>query len=980
MFGTFFIPQQRLGFPSTPLASYISPPPQLSPLLCSVSVRLRPLNNTERERGIGWRIGDDGTSLVDHTVSPPLLLHDAAPAAPASTSTTASPTPYHVDRVFDGNYTTRDIYDMCARNVIDGSLAGFHGTIFAYGQTSSGKTHTMRGTPHEPGIIPLAVHDIFARIAADQTRRYEVRVSFLEIYNEEIIDLLANPSTHPPRLSVQESKEAGVVVVGLAEESVDGAVAAMTHIAEGEARRKVGATQMNAHSSRSHTLFRMTIESTPVLIPTATTNHTNVQDKETVAPPRTTMTTTAATAAPTSAHAHASVWVSTLTLVDLAGSERLGKTGAEGVRKKEGAAINTSLMILGNVIHKLAEGGAGHIPYRDSKLTHILKTSLGGTARTAVICNVTPALCHMDETHSTLRFACRAKKVANHVARNERVADATTIKRQQVEIDRLKSTIRSLKRQQQQKKNGNNKENDNNNDDDDDNDNDDDDDEVKQLKATIATLEAETKHLRATQDPLARFQDALEQQGDRKEMEEQDDDDDDKDEEGNHHHHPYLDEHDEPLGMRGRHGRRRRRRRQTVGAVSSTAPDRAWKRARVEVSVATTTAVAAAEAVLAQVQQERDRAVKEREEAKWNVRVMEKRVKDLTECRHATQRTHEGDHPCHHHHGSLGDGDGEKEEGAYGPHGGHEEGAVSSSSKVETLQAELDLLRAESLRAARDAAESRDVCVRTQQGAARDVAHAHARAARAEEAQSAAEQHAQSLEGKVTSLRSQLEATVSEKETAEEARRSLQERLTESLDENARLTRHCEELESRKRAPLYQYKQEAELRAATEKTNEAVARALAAELTAKEATRAREIAELALEEAREAATRAEQQLTTTLQIRHAEWEERVHTLEHQAADAERARETHAAAAAEAEARVENLTARVAHLREEVTLAEKDASESQTRVRVVEEEMTEVQACLDAAAARAQSLEDDLERTTKEVQEIQAQLEEAQVKP
>lgn len=136
-----------------------------------------------------------------------------------------------------------------------------------------------------------------------------------------------------------------------------------------------------------------------------------------------------------------SVRVSTLTLVDLAGSERISKTGAEGVRMKEGAAINKSLLTLGNVINKLTEAEPGHVPYRDSKLTRILQPSLGGNAKTAVICNVTPAGVHVEETHSTLRFACRAKRVQNHAVVNEVATGDALLKKQQREIEELRRRL-----------------------------------------------------------------------------------------------------------------------------------------------------------------------------------------------------------------------------------------------------------------------------------------------------------------------------------------------------------------------------------------------------------------------------------------------------------------------------------------------------------------------------------------------------------
>ena len=214
----------------------------------------------------------------------------------------------------------------------------------------------------------------------------------------------------------------------------------------GERHRHNGETRMNKNSSRSHTIFRMVVES-------------RSRGDEPGAP-------AAADSPLPPPEFGGAIRVSTLTLVDLAGSERIAKTGAEGQRAKEGAAINRSLLTLGTVINKLSEGTqaageaqflpvaaapatpshppppsqppGGHIPYRDSKLTRILQPSLGGNAKTAIICAVTPAAQHAEETHSTLRFACRAKRVVNSATVNEVLSDAAVLKRQAREIEELR--------------------------------------------------------------------------------------------------------------------------------------------------------------------------------------------------------------------------------------------------------------------------------------------------------------------------------------------------------------------------------------------------------------------------------------------------------------------------------------------------------------------------------------------------------------
>lgn len=299
-------------------------------------------------------------------------------------------------------------------------MKGFNGTVFAYGQTSSGKTHTMHGTADEPGVIPLAVRDVFDAVRRQGSDRdFFIRVSYLEIYNEKIMDLFAfeelssdGDDDSTSKLSIREGKD-GTYVSGLREEVVSMPSQVIALLERGTKLRHVGATNMNAHSSRSHTIFRMIIESKAIAGGTD----------------------------------GAGVLQSTLNLVDLAGSERMSKTGAEGERAKEGAHINKSLMTLGVVINKLSEGvesKGGHIPYRDSKLTRILQPALGGNSKTAIVCAMTPALSHCEESHSTLKFAQRAKRVVNKATVNEVAANAETnamLKRQRKEIAVLRARL-----------------------------------------------------------------------------------------------------------------------------------------------------------------------------------------------------------------------------------------------------------------------------------------------------------------------------------------------------------------------------------------------------------------------------------------------------------------------------------------------------------------------------------------------------------
>ncbi|GLI69864.1 hypothetical protein VaNZ11_014581 [Volvox africanus] len=358
----------------------------------SVSVRVRPLNKQEEQELFAWRI--DGNSIVQL---------DSNNRDVDRTKDTK----YVLDHVFGPDWTTEKIYEVTTQELIHKMVNGFNSTVFAYGQTSSGKTHTMRGSHDNPGIIPLAVSEAFSLIEANESREYLIRVSYMEIYNEDINDLLAPENV---KLPIKEGPY-GPYVCGLREDIVTSPEQVLELLTTGEANRHIGSTKMNEKSSRSHTIFRMVVESRAV-------------DAE--------------------SDDAGAVLVSALSLVDLAGSERVAKTGAEGIRMKEGTAINKSLLTLGNVINKLSEGAlatGGHIPYRDSKLTRILQPSLGGNAKTAIICAMTPAWCHREESHITLRFACRAKSVVNNAIVNEVLSDAAVLKRQAKEIEELKRQL-----------------------------------------------------------------------------------------------------------------------------------------------------------------------------------------------------------------------------------------------------------------------------------------------------------------------------------------------------------------------------------------------------------------------------------------------------------------------------------------------------------------------------------------------------------
>ncbi|XP_062964377.1 centromere-associated protein E isoform X1 [Cynocephalus volans] len=355
----------------------------------AVCVRVRPLNSREEALGeatqISWKTDNNAIYQVDGSKS------------------------FNFDRVFYSDETTKNVYEEIAAPIIDSAIQGYNGTIFAYGQTASGKTYTMMGSEDSLGVIPRAIHDIFQKIKKFPDREFLLRVSYMEIYNETLTDLLCGTQKMKP-LIIREDVNRNVYVADLTEEVVYTSEMALKWITKGEKNRHYGKTKMNQRSSRSHTIFRMILESREKGEPS---------------------------------NCEGSVKVSHLNLVDLAGSERAAQTGAEGLRLKEGCNINRSLFILGQVIKKLSDGQAGgFINYRDSKLTRILQNSLGGNAKTRIICTITPV--SFDETLTTLQFASTAKYMKNTPYVNEVSSDEALLKRYRKEIMDLKKQLEEV--------------------------------------------------------------------------------------------------------------------------------------------------------------------------------------------------------------------------------------------------------------------------------------------------------------------------------------------------------------------------------------------------------------------------------------------------------------------------------------------------------------------------------------------------------
>uniref|UniRef100_A0A8C5BQN7 Kinesin motor domain-containing protein n=1 Tax=Gadus morhua TaxID=8049 RepID=A0A8C5BQN7_GADMO len=311
------------------------------------------------------------------------------------------------DYVFDPMAEQEEVFTVAVSPLLSGLFKGYHATVLAYGQTGSGKTFSMGGTytsaqEDQPcvGVIPRVIQRIFQEKDKGGSCDFTLTVSYLEIYNEDILDLLC-PSKDKPAISIREDPKEGIKIVGLTERVVRSAQEMVACLELGNSSRTVGSTAMNAESSRSHAIFTITLE------------QRRSKDKS-------------------------DSMVSKLHLVDLAGSERQKKTKAEGDRLKEGISINRGLLALGNVISALGEESkkGTHVPYRDSKVTRLLQDSLGGNSHTLMIACVSPADSNIEETINTLRYADRARKIKNKpiVNMDPRTAETQRLKQQVQEL------------------------------------------------------------------------------------------------------------------------------------------------------------------------------------------------------------------------------------------------------------------------------------------------------------------------------------------------------------------------------------------------------------------------------------------------------------------------------------------------------------------------------------------------------------------
>ncbi|XP_053307932.1 kinesin-like protein KIF18B [Spea bombifrons] len=342
----------------------------------SVVVRVRPPNSREQE---------GNHCPVVHVVDDSILVFD--PDEPDTSGVFSGLRGYDgtkrkgkdlkfiFDRVFGESATQQDVFQHTTKEILDGVLNGYNCSVFAYGATGAGKTHTMLGTEADPGVMYLTMEELYRRIEAIQEEKScEVLISYLEVYNEQIQDLLAPKGF----LAIREDPQKGVVVQGLSFHQPKSADQLLQMLANGNLNRTQHPTDANASSSRSHAVFQIYVKQ---------------QDR--------------------AASINQDVRVAKMSLIDLAGSERASSTNAKGERLREGANINRSLLALINVINALADAKSkkAHIPYRDSKLTRLLKDSIGGNCRTVMIAAISPSSLSYDDTYNTLKYANRAKEI-----------------------------------------------------------------------------------------------------------------------------------------------------------------------------------------------------------------------------------------------------------------------------------------------------------------------------------------------------------------------------------------------------------------------------------------------------------------------------------------------------------------------------------------------------------------------------------------
>uniref|UniRef100_A0A182R6P5 Kinesin motor domain-containing protein n=1 Tax=Anopheles funestus TaxID=62324 RepID=A0A182R6P5_ANOFN len=378
-----------------------------------VAVRVRPFNNQELEKNPRniIKVLDKSTLMFDPDEDEDeFFFHGVKQTHRDITKRVKKKLTMEYDDVFDNTATNNDIYEVCMKPLVQSVMNGYNCSVFVYGATGAGKTHTMLGSTDCPGITFLTMKELFRQIESlNDVRKFDIGISYLEVYNELVMNLL----TKSGPLKLREDAN-GVVVSGLVLKQIHNATELLELLALGNRNRTQHPTDANAESSRSHAIFQV---------------HIRMVEKKT-GQKRTVK----------------------LSMIDLAGSERAASTKGVGIRFKEGANINKSLLALGNCINKLADG-LKHIPYRDSNLTRILKDSLGGNCQTVMIANISPSSLTYDDTYNTLKYASRAKKIRTTVRQNivpSNVPKEFLVKKvneQAEEIERLKAKLADLEEQ-----------------------------------------------------------------------------------------------------------------------------------------------------------------------------------------------------------------------------------------------------------------------------------------------------------------------------------------------------------------------------------------------------------------------------------------------------------------------------------------------------------------------------------------------------
>eukprot|EP00096_Caligus_rogercresseyi_P016446 TRINITY_DN910_c0_g1_i2.p1 TRINITY_DN910_c0_g1~~TRINITY_DN910_c0_g1_i2.p1 ORF type:complete len:1078 (-),score=315.91 TRINITY_DN910_c0_g1_i2:356-3589(-) len=361
-----------------------------------VFVRVRPLNESEK--------ASRSYSVLEAVEGKRIVVKEKSNSSLTKT--------YSFNGVFEPEVPQGPVYARVVKPLIEQVMMGYNCTVFAYGQTGTGKTFTMEGVPESPkaGVVPRALNDLFDGLRVSAVKDYAIRVSYLELYNEEIFDLLSDVSDASRlRLYEDAQKKGSIIIQGLEELQVNSKEEVLRVLRKGSLKRQTAATLMNAKSSRSHTVFTVTV----------LMNQSAVGDEETLK-------------------------VGKLNLVDLAGSENVGRSGAIDKRAREAGNINQSLLTLGRVISSLVER-TPHVPYRESKLTRLLQDSLGGRTKTSIIATVSPALINLEETLSTLDYAHRAKSITNKPEINQRITKNEKLLEYTNHIDRLKSELQAAR-------------------------------------------------------------------------------------------------------------------------------------------------------------------------------------------------------------------------------------------------------------------------------------------------------------------------------------------------------------------------------------------------------------------------------------------------------------------------------------------------------------------------------------------------------